>query len=325
MKHILTFFIATFFSLTLFANPPFPPDTSQARDYADTVSYWKLAATGMLNLNQVAYANWAEGGESNIAGNTVGAIKANYLKDGFKADNFANLAYGITWNNEQGIRKTDDKLDVGTTIGYEAFESWFYSMMLNLKTQFGPGYKYPDDSTLVSDFMSPGRLYLSMGMEYKPNERTSVFISPASGKFIFVMNQNLADQGAYGVKPAEVDTAGNILVHGLNYQPRFGLNLVVSLNREIMKNVNMDTKLNLHNNYMDESIENRWNFDVDWETAFNFKINSFLSSMIYLHLMYDNDINLPTYDYIEGERIETGQGPKLQMKENFGIGVMIKV
>ena len=83
------------------ATPPYPPDSSRSNEVSDTVSYWKLAATGMLNLNQVAYANWAEGGESNVAGNTVGSAKANYLKDGFKADNFINLAYGITWNNEQ--------------------------------------------------------------------------------------------------------------------------------------------------------------------------------------------------------------------------------
>ncbi|MCB2220669.1 MAG: DUF3078 domain-containing protein [Bacteroidetes bacterium] len=325
MKRIIVFIPAVLFGLSLLSNPSAPPDSSHMQELSDTTSYWKLAATGMLNLNQVAYANWTEGGESNIAGNTIAMAKANYLKAGFKADNFVSMAYGMTWNNEQGMRKTDDKLDIGTTIGYEAFENWFYSMMVNLKTQFGPGYKYPDDSTLVSDFMSPGRLYLSMGMEYKPDEKTSVFISPASGKFIFVLNQILADQGAYGVRPAEVDTAGHILVHGLNYQPRFGLNLVVSLNREIMKNVIMDTKLNPHNNYMDETLENRWNFDVDWETALNFKINSFLSSMVYLHLMYDNDLNLPTYEFIEGQRVETGQGPKLQVKENFGIGVMIKV
>ena len=47
--------------------------------------------------------------------------------------------------------------------------------------------------------------------------------------------------------------------------------------------------------------------------------------MVYMHLLYDNDIPIPTYETIEGEKIQTGSGPKLQVKENFGIGVMIKV
>jgi len=64
---------------------------------------------------------------------------------------------------------------------------------------------------------------------------------------------------------------------------------------------------------------------VDWETAFNFRINSFLSSNLYLHLLYDHDIPIPTYETIQGQKVETGEGPRLQVKENFGIGLSIKV
>lgn len=292
---------------------------------SDTTTYWNLSAHGRLSLNQVAFTNWAEGGESNVAGNTFGNFKANFLKNQFKADNFIALAYGLTWNEEQGIRKMDDKLDVGSTLGYEVFDSWFYSFMVNLKTQFAEGYRYPDDSTVVSRFFAPATYYVSMGMEYKPNKNTSVFISPASGKFIFVLDQELADKGAFGVTPAITDSLGNVIQPGLNYKSNFGINVVFNITSEILKNVNMDTKLNLYNNYMDESLNNRWNFDVDWETVLNFKINSFLSSIFYLHLLYDHDIPIPTYKNIEGEKVEVGKGPKLQVKENFGIGVTIKV
>ncbi|GAB4318235.1 MAG: DUF3078 domain-containing protein [Bacteroidales bacterium] len=310
--------ITFFFSVTglLAGNPG---------DTPDSVRYWKLISTGMFNLNQVALSNWAEGGESSISGSAIGSLKASYLKEGFKFDQFANLAYGLTWNREQQWRKSDDKFDVGTTVGYQAFDQWYYSLMVNLKSQFSPGFKYPDDSTLVSDFMSPGRLFLSFGLEYKPDPKTSVFISPASGKFVFVLNDELANKGAYGVTPAVRDTAGNIIVPGLHYNPKFGMNLVVAINRELMKNVNVDTKLNLHNNYMDAVVSNRWNFDMNWETAFNFKINSFLSSMLFLHLMYDHDVMVPYYEKVEGEKVKVGEGPRLQVKENFGIGVTIKV
>lgn len=327
----LPFLLISFVSFTLIAVEPEPPDgdscydTRYSNQAIDSVKYWKLTINGRLNLSQVAFTNWAEGGESSVAANSFGNLKANYLKGQFKFDNYMALGYGMTWNDEQGIRKTDDRIDVGTTVGYEAWEDWFYSFLLHLKTQFNPGFKYPNDSVKVSDFFSPATLYTSLGMEYKPDENTSIFISPASGKFIVVLDQGLADNGAFGVTPAQTDSSGQVLVPGLNYRSDFGFNLVFNLDRELMKNVNMETRLNLHNNYMDESFANRWNFDVDWETAVNFKINHFLSSMVYLHLMYDDDILLPTYETVQGEKIQTGQGPKLQVKENFGIGLMLKV
>lgn len=284
-----------------------------------------ISAHGRLSLNQVSFTNWAEGGESLISGSTYGNLKTNYLKNSFKVDNFITVGYGLTYNDEQGMRKTDDKLDVGTNLGYEAFTDFFYSLIINLKSQFSPGYKYPNDSVVVSRFFSPATLFLSMGLEYKPDEYTSVFISPASGKFTFVMDQNLADQGAFGVSPAVTDTSGIVLIPGLNYNSKFGVNVILTLNRDLMKNVNFDTKLNLHNNYMDEINNNRWNFDVDWETALNFRINSFLSSILYMHILYDDEIPIPTYDKIEGEKVQVGKGPKVQVKENFGIGITLKV
>jgi len=334
MKYPL-FFLVLLVSSTLFAGDPVIPVTVTDSDtssnpvkdglLSDSTKFWSITTQGRLALNQASFTNWAEGGESNIAGNTYGNFKANYLKDKFKADNFLAVAYGLTWNEEQDVRKIDDKIDIGSTIGYEAFEYWFYSFMVNLKSQFSPGYKYPNDSTVVSRLFAPATLYISMGMEYKPDKNTSVFISPASGKFLFVMDQELANKGAFGVTPAVLDTLGNVLQPGHNYKSNFGINVVFNINRDLMKNVNMDTKLNLHNNYMDETLDNRWNFDVDWETAVNFKINSFLSSIIYLHLMYDHDIPIPTYEHVEGEKVQVGSGPKLQVKENFGIGVTIKV
>jgi hypothetical protein len=303
-------------------HPDFSIDTALIND---STRVWFMGANGHFNLNQVSFTNWAEGGESTLAGNTFGVFKATYLKKKFKADNYLLMAYGITWSDEQGIRKTDDKIEIGTAVGYEVFENWYYSLVSNLKSQFSDGYKYPDDSTLVSTFLAPANFLLSLGMEYKPNKYTSVFISPASGKFIFVANQELADKGAFGVTPAVRDSLGNVLIPGSDYKAKFGFNFILNYHKDILKNVNLSSKLNLHNNYMDENIDNRWNVDVDWETAFNFRINSFLSSMIYMHFLYDHDIKIPQYEHIDGIKTQVGAGPRLQMKQNFGIGVSIKV
>ena len=327
MRIVFTVLFSLFALLGISGNPnslnSLIPDSLSLSN--DTINPWSLSAVCMLNLNQVSFTNWAEGGESNFAGNTFGKFNANYKKKDFRTDNFLILAYGLTWNQEQSFRKSDDRLEISNTLGYKAFKEWYYSFNVNLKTQFSDGFKYPDDSTLVSTFFAPAKLFLSAGLEYHPGEDFSVFVSPASGKFVFVMDQELADKGAFGVVPAVRDTSGNVIVPGQNYNAKFGFNFVFNYKKEIIKNVNLGSRLNLHNNYMDENIANRWNLDVDWETAFNFKINSYLSSILFFHVLYDHDTNIPTYESIDGEKIEVSTGPKTQIKQNFGIGLNIKV
>lgn len=327
---ILPLLIVMLNSIAGEAFPAIVPDTIAIRDTLqlqapDSMKTWKYDGHINLSFNQMALSNWAEGGESTISGVTFAKFKANYRKDNFKADNFVHIIYGMNWTKENGFRKTDDKIDIGSTWGYSAFRKWYYSSNINLKSQFSEGYKYPDDSTLVSNFLAPANLLVSAGLEYKPYDNLSLFLSPASGKFIFVMDQELADKGAFGVQAAVKDTAGNIIEPGKNFRAEFGINVILNFSAEIIKNVDLDTKLNLYNNYLDYEHSNRWNIDVDWESAFNFKINSHLSSNLYLHLLYDHNIDIPTYEVIDGQKVEVGKGPKLQVKENFGIGISIKV
>ena len=334
MKKLLLIIPYLFVLFSYAENPPYkmtirddvavqviPSDTAKA----DTIKYWKFSTKNVLNFSQVSLTNWAEGGESAISGVAFSSIKWNYLKNSFKMDNYLMAAYGITWNGEQGLRKTEDRFEYGGLIGYEIVKDLFYSFVVNLKSQFANGYKYPNDSVIVSSTLSPANLFLSLGLQYKPVEYASIFISPASGKFVFVMNQELADKGAFGVQPAIRDTAGNVLVPGSNVSPSFGVNILLTYNRDILKNVNFDTRVNIHNNYMDDNISNRWNMDVDWESALSFKINSYLSSNLFMRLLYDDDIPIPTYEKIGDTKVEVGKGPKVQFKENFGIGITFKV
>lgn len=302
-------------------------NTQQKQDsaYADTLKAWNLSGKFNLNFNQISFSNWAEGGESSLTGMAHFRIKANYKKDKLSSDNELVSAYGLNWLKESGLQKTEDKWGIASSVGYYAAKNWKYSTVFEINSQFTPGYKYPDDSTLVSDFFAPARMTLSLGMEYNPWETISLFASPASGKFIFVLNDDLANEGAFGVKPAVKDTAGNIIEEGNMIKPEFGLNLIFKYNEEITENVDVDSRFKLHNNYLDDDIDNRWNFDLNWETAVNFKINSHLSSNIFLHVMYDHDTKIPIYQEVNGEEVKVKEAPRTQFKENFGIGLSLSI
>ena len=134
MKKLLLIILSLFVLFSYAENPPFkmtipddvavqviPSDTAKA----DTIKYWKFSTKNVLNFSQVSLTNWAEGGESAISGVAFSSIKWNYLKNSFKMDNYLMAAYGITWNGEQGLRKTEDRFEYGGLIGYEILNDLF--------------------------------------------------------------------------------------------------------------------------------------------------------------------------------------------------------
>ena len=114
------------------------------------------------------------------------------------------------------FNKTDDRLEINSKYGYQAFKNkkWYLSAIMNFKTQYTPGYADDGDTIKVSNFMAPGYLNLGLGFDWQQSEFFSVNIAPVNAKMIFVMDQYLADRGDYGVDAAIIDTAGNILTPG---------------------------------------------------------------------------------------------------------------
>ena len=131
----------------------------------------------------------------------------------------------------------EDRLEINSKLNYQAVKYWNYSIFFSIKSQFAPGYKYPDRINEVSRFFAPGYLSLSLGMDFQPTRYFSLFMSPASGKFTFVLDQKLADAGAYGVRKAVKDSAGNIIIHGDPLKPELGISINAKVKYEIMKNI----------------------------------------------------------------------------------------
>src|SRR5262245_56022393 len=105
--------------------------------------------------------------------------------------------------------------------------------------------------------MAPAYLTVAIGLDYKPSEFFSAFISPATGKFTFVTDQDLADQGAYGVDPAEVDALGNKIADGKTIRSEFGAYFRAKFQKDVATNFNLSTTLTLFDNYTDKNESNR--------------------------------------------------------------------
>jgi hypothetical protein len=284
----------------------------------DTLDGWKTGGVISLNLTQVSLTNWSAGGENSLSVNGILSLFANLKKGNSTWDNSLDLSYGMLQQGDGDPRKTDDKIDFTSKYGQKAFKNWYYAGLVNFKSQMAPGYNFPDDSTEISNFMAPAYVLGAIGMDYKPSEVFTFFISPLTMKMTIVNDQNLADEGAYGVEEAQYDDFGVQTKKGLTTRSEYGGYLRALFKKDIMKNVNLQSKLELFSNYTEEPT----NIDVNWEVLISMKVNKFISATISTQLLYDDDIDIAVDKNNDG--IIDAVGPRTQFKEVLGVGLSYK-
>jgi hypothetical protein len=280
----------------------------------DTLLGWKTGGVLNINLAQTSLTNWAAGGQNSLSVNGLFSGFASYKMGKSVWDNSLDLGYGLLKQGSEDLRKTDDKIDFLSKYGREAFKSFYYAALLNFKTQFSPGYNYPDVTKKISDFMSPGYLLLALGLDYKPNTYFSAFLAPLTAKFTFVNDKALSDLGAFGVDPGS-KSRGEI---GGYFRAIYSRN---DFKGEFLKNISFTTKIDLFSNYTDKP----QNVDVNWEILLAMKVNKYLSVNFNTQLIYDDNIQIPV-DKNNNGTLEPGESIRsmVQFKEILGVGLSYK-
>lgn len=286
-------------------------------------STWTTGGTMGLNLSQVHLSNWAAGGQSSVSVTGLVNLFANYAKGKSTWDNTLDLGYGMLWQGDAAGVKTDDKIDFASKYGYQASEHWYYSGLFNFRSQFAPGFDDPfaPDSVRnkISDLLAPAYSLIALGMDYKPSENFTAFISPITMKITIVGDQVLADAGAFGVEGATFDDSGNLLTAGKNIRTEIGGYVKMMYKTDLAENVGFQTKIDLFSNYQN----NPQNIDVNWETLLTMKVNSWLSTTLTTQVIYDDDINIAR----DPEDIAAGgpaAGPATQFKQALAVGLSYK-
>lgn len=273
------------------------------------------------DINEVAFQNWNAGGSNSISILLHADIKRTYEYRNIRWQNEFLSHYGINAQKGQKLRKTDDHLEINSTFGYrpDTLSNWFYSAKMNFRTQFDKGYNYPDRENSISSFMAPGYYFIGMGAEYgKDSDVFTLYLSPATEKTTFVMDRRLANQGAFGVRPAQYNENGILIREGSTSRSEFGILVTSEYNTKIFKNIHLATRINLYTDYLKDF----GNIDVDWKVVFEFRVNNFVAAKIGSHLIYDNDTKT-TKTTPEGEDVKAGA--KVQWKQELGLGIVVEI
>ena len=272
------------------------------KDPNDTTNkIWRAGGLYSLNISQASLSNWAAGGdEFSLAVNSLLNLYAFRKKDRHSWDNNFDFNLGYVNTSSLGGRKNDDRFDLLSKYGYALNDKLNISTLFNLRSQIFKGYTFKDDiKTLSSNFMAPGYLLISLGLDYKPNKELSIFFSPVTARWVIVRDTALANKGLYGVTP------------GKKSNLEFGAFATINYLKEISSNITYKGRLDLFSNYR----RNPQNIDLFMSNILNVKLSKILSATWGVDLIYDDDVKLfgPNKN-----------SARLQVKSLVGIGLLIK-
>ena len=283
------------------------------QEESDSLGWTKGAGIG-LDLTQILVINPQAGSGQNRfgIGGALGLF-ANY-RDNRKTW-FNNLSLNLSaekigsgvvqdgdgnaTDQKVPFRKSIDDLRINSTFGYKMAEGskWSYAANLFFRSQLLPSYigvqdgqvyvseitvDGPYENSLVSKFLSPGRLNLGLGVMYEPNEHFRVTFTPLTGDIIFVLDQDIANLGIHGNKLEDGSTT--------EYKTTrfaFGAKLDAEYTNSWWEDrIKFKSNLILFSDYL----ANPQNVDVLWTNELTFQIVGGLQLSFNNLIGYDDDV-----------------------------------
>jgi hypothetical protein len=256
---------------------------------------WRRSGTLIFNLNQGTLSNWAAGGEESVFGvNGIFNYHIGYKGDRNTWDNYFDIALGFqNASSFNKFRKIDDRIDITSKYGRKLTEKWYIGLLFNFNSQALPGYDYSTDpETKISNFLTPGKIILSPGFDYRPSANFSVFISPATVRWILKRDEDFLNVNAFGV-----DSAKKVATE-------IGAFMTAKYTVNITTWATYTGRLDLFSNYRRDP----QNLDLLMNNLLTMKFNKWLATNLSVDLLYDHDVL-----------------QKLQLKEILGVGLTVKL
>ena len=238
-------------------------------------NFWKFKFDGSLQfLQNYVSDNWHKGGESNYSAVGALTLELNYNdKDRVTFDNKLESKLGFQTSRSDTVHKfktNNDLLRLTSKLGLQAHKKWYYTLQLLAYTQFARGFK-SNDEFVYSDFMSPFKLNVGIGMEYKVealNKKLtgSLNFLPLSFNFTYVGRSALTSRN--GISGDHHSTED------------FGSQFTADLKWQIAEQVLWKTRFYANTSYHRTLVE--------WENQFELKVSKYISANLFLYPRFDD-------------------------------------
>ncbi len=254
---------------------------------------WRREAKIMVQLTQnYVSPNWYQGGSSSFAVLSIFKGTAGYYTERFTWENTGEWRAGGSTVSGDSLRKintTDDLFRIYSKANYRAVTNkLYYSFSAEFETRLFNTYK-ANTREKKSAPLSPLRVNLALGLDYKPVSGLSISFSPLAYKMVHVGDTVNMKQTDYSI-PVGQKTLNDV-----------GSSVRVEYVWKPVREIALETKFYMYTNYK--------KVELDLEVNCDFIINRFFSARVMLHPRYDNTV------------IYTGdEKAKMQFRELLSIG-----
>lgn len=259
---------------------------------ADSLDGWTARWMTGLNGAQAVYDNWSNGGTNTISVTASTVFNLMYRKDRFAYALSTNLQYGKARIQDEGTRKTDDRIAINNKFSY-LFDNkkWSVFANINFSTQFDQGYDYdvPEGAPpkLISEMFSPAYFTQVVGIAYTP----AYYFSAQTGlamKETIVANSALSERyGLYHYVQNTSLTGRYALFQTENFRFEPGYSAALSFEKDIFSNVHLVSSVETFTN-LQRHIRRT---DVNFSNELVGEINDFMNMSFQFVMIYDEDFS----------------------------------
>jgi hypothetical protein len=263
------------------------PGSAQTDTAKVPVYGWTHSIVGSLTLTQVAFSDWAQGGDNALAWALGLDGKSTNDQERTNWANSYKFGFGQARLGDQGIRKTDDRIDLESMMTFKIWGLINPYAAATLKTQFATGYKYDGTGkgTAVSQFFDPGYMTQSIGMAYHPSDIVKTRFGAGLREIITSQFPGYADDPS----TAEIEKT----------QINGGLESVTELTLKLDENVGFSSKLELFSTFknIDQVI-------LRSDNTLSAKVSKYITVMMNVQFLNERAIS-----------------PRTQVKETIAMGL----
>jgi hypothetical protein len=236
---------------------------------------WNPRGVVSLNLSQVSFNNWVQGGDNSLSFASLGNFGIYYLHNHWDISNKLKIAYGRSKTSDN-YYTTDNELRFETVVTRKL--GWKLNPYVSneVRTAIANGFDYKTNpATQIVAFFDPGYLSQSVGFIYTQKYVTTRLGLGFQEVFTSKFNQYSADPD----NPTEIK----------KFKFDSGIESVTETNLEFMKNMIYSSRLRLFSRFNTLDV-----WDVNWDNIIGAKVNDFISVNFGFNVIYEKSQSLKT-------------------------------
>lgn len=250
---------------------------AEENETTEKKSNWTPLGVVGLNVSQIAFQDWSQGGDNSIAWALIGNFGLEYSSKDWSFKNKLKAAFGMNKLGDADFRTTDNEFYLESvlirTLGW--FADPYFSNIV--RTIIANGYDYKTTpETQIAGFFDPGYVSQSLGFAYSLEKL-----------FRFRLGLGFQETFTNQFRQYTDDPKTTDKVEAFKFDT--GIESVSELDLPIDENLLYQSKIRLFSRFNSLDV-----WDVRWDNLVTAKVNKYLNVNLNVLIIYEKQQSLRT-------------------------------